>query len=458
MPWLQNRPHLGLVGRLVAILLLAVTVEFGISTFLYERASQFSVRDDEARRLAEHLVVARRLIADTPPPARARVAAELSTDRYYIAWDRARAAPPRLAPTLVEMRRQIVAWEPALAGSDLTLHLVSPGRQSTVAGALRLPDASVLVFRTLQPVTGVELAIGRVLLALVPALALMALGGLAVRRALLPLRYLAIAADRVGDGGTLGEGAGEQVPEAGPSEVARVIAAFNRMQGRIGALIADRTQALAAVGHDLRTPLARLRLRAESVADPERRAAIAADVAEMEAMVASLLAFLGGAEEAEPPVMTDLAVMCATIADDALDHGHQAAYHGPAHLPALLRRSAVKRAIGNLVDNAVRYGTRVELRLYADDATLTVAVEDDGPGIDPTLIDRVREPFVRGEEERGRDTAGFGLGLAIVARMVAAEGGTLDLTNRAEGGLRAAIMLPRNNSLQPRGASAKTAA
>ena len=452
----MRRPSPGLIGRLVAILLLAVTVEFGISTFLYERASQFSVRDDEARRLAEHLVVARRLLAETPPPARARVAAELSTDRYLVAWRARSAPPPRLAPALDGMRRQIVAWEPALAGDRLTVHLVSPGREGAVAGALRLPDGGSVEFRTLQPVTGVDLAIGRVLLALVPALALMALGGLAVARALLPLRRLAAAAERIGEGGEP-----VPVPEGGPGEVARVIAAFNRMQRRIGTLIADRTQALAAVGHDLRTPLARLRLRAESVVDPVRRAAIEADIGEMEAMVASLLAYLGGAEEAEAPVVADLATICATAADDAADHGHDVTYLGPEHLAQLLRRSAVKRALGNLLDNAVRFGTRVTVTLVDAGDHVTIAVGDDGPGIDPALIDRVREPFVRGGAERGRDTAGFGLGLAIVARMVAAEGGTLDLANRAEGGLRATIAMPRragNISSHARRTSAKPGA
>ena len=442
----------GLIGRLVAILLLAVTVEFGISTFLYERASQFSVRDDEARRLAEHLVIARRLVVEAPTPIRARVAAEMSTDRYLVAWNRRAAAPSRLAPELQSMRRQIVAWEPGLAASALTLNLVSPGRQGTVAGALALPDGSALAFRTLQPVTGFDLALGRVLLALVPAVALMAFSGLAVRRALKPLRDLAAAADRVGDGS-------DAVPvhEAGPGEVARVIAAFNRMQGRIGALIADRTQALAAVGHDLRTPLARLRLRAESVVDADRRAAMENDLSEMEAMIASLMAYLGGADEAEAPVVADLATICETAVDDAIDHGHAVTYHGPDHLPLLLRRSAVKRALGNLLDNAVRFGSEVSVSLAVNGAEVTIAVEDDGPGIAPAMLERVREPFVRGEAERGRDTAGFGLGLAIVARMVAAEGGRLHLANRPGGGLRATMTLPRNISSQTRPFRAKPA-
>ena len=433
------RPSLGLIGRLVAILLLTVTIEFGVSTLLYERASQFSVRDDEARRLAEHLVISRRLVAEQAAPARPRTAAELSTERYALRWEPTLPPPPPVAPSLDGMQRQVVAWEPALARADLRLHLASPGRRARIAGGLRLPDGTWLYFQTLQPVKGLNLATERILLALIPALALMALGGLMVRRALLPLRRLAIAADRVGDGSN----ETQHVPESGPGEVARVIAAFNRMQDRIHALIDDRTQALAAVGHDFRTPLSRLRLRAEEVAEAAPRAAIERDVAEMEAMVASLLAYLGGEGDPEAPVVADVAVICATLVDDAIDAGCEACYAGADHLPMLIRRLGLKRALGNLVDNAVRFGSHITVSMVETAGAVVIAVEDDGPGIDPALLDRVLEPFVRGGDERGRDTAGFGLGLAIARRMVEREGGTLRLVNRDAGGLRAEIALPR---------------
>jgi len=223
----------------------------------------------------------------------------------------------------------------------------------------------------------------------------------------------------------------------------RVIAAFNRMQDRIGALIADRTQALAAVGHDLRTPLARLRLRAESVSDEAPRVAMERDLAEMEAMIASLLAYLGGEGDPEEPAVADIAVICATLVDDATDTGHDATYAGPDHLPMRVRRSALKRAIGNLVDNALRFGEAITVSLAQGPDGVVIAVEDDGPGIPPAMLGKVLEPFVRAGDERGRDTAGFGLGLSIVVRLVEVEGGTLSLANRPTGGLRAEIRLPR---------------
>jgi len=429
-------PSTGLLGQVVAILLLTMLIEFGVSTLLYERASQFSVRDDEARRLAEHLVICRRLVEDRPPGTRPEMASHLTTDRYEIHWDRDPPRVPSVAPALDQMRRQIVEWEPSLGTRDLRIRLTLPGRSSAVSGGLQLDDGSWLHFRTLEPVARLDFGFERVALALVPAIALMVIGGLMLRRALLPLRRLAVAADRVGHDPV------DPVPEDGPGEVRRVVVAFNRMQARIRALIDNRTQALAAVGHDLRTPLARLRLRSEGVADPETRNAIGHDVAEMEAMITSLLAFLGGDSDPEAPVPVDLAVMCATLVDDAQDAGHAVDYVGPDHLELRLRRSGFKRALTNLVDNALHYGDRLTIALSTDGAAVTVRVIDDGPGIPEDQLVAVLQPFVRLDPARRRDTVGFGLGLAIAAQAVQAEGGTLTLANRVPHGLEATIHLP----------------
>lgn len=426
----------GLVGQVVAILLLTLLIEFGASTLLYERASRFAVRDDEANRLAEHLVISRRLVAERAPAERDEMAAELTTDRYALQWREALPPPPPIAPDLDVMREQIVAWEPSLAGADLRLRLLSPGRTSVVAGGLRLDDGSWLYFRTLEPLANINLAVERIALAMVPAIALMLLGGLLLRRTLLPLRRLAEASRRVGDGAVV------PVMEDGPGEVRRVIVAFNSMQERIQALITGRTRALAAVGHDLRTPLARLRLRTEALERDETRDAIEHDLAEMEAMISSLLAFLGGEAEPEPRAAVDLAVMCATLADDAADRGREARYVGPDHLEWRVRRSSFKRALGNLVDNALHYGERVTIALAVEPPGIAIRIEDDGPGIPEEQLEAVMEPFVRLDPARSRDTVGFGLGLPIVQLAVAAEGGTLRLMNRRAGGLCAEILLP----------------
>lgn len=431
------RPSIGLIGRIVAILLLAILVEFGASTALYERASEFSVRDDEARRLAEHLFIARRLVVEHPPQERSAMAAALSTERYAIAWSPTPRPARALTQALDGMRDQIIAWEPSLATANPRVRLIASRTGSMAVGELRLADGSWLNFRMREPVRRLDFWSSRILLAMALSVMVMILAGALIRRTLRPMRQLAVAADRFG---TTEQ---EPLPEAGPGEVRRVISAFNRMQARIHRLIADRTQALAAVGHDLRTPLARLRLRTDRVGDAELRDTIQEDLAEMEAMVASLLAFLGGESDPEPAMLTDLAILCATLAYDAADHGKRVVYDGPDHLDLTVRPSSLKRALVNLIENALHHGDAVTLTLRSEPGGVAIQVEDDGPGIPEESLQQVLEPFVRLDTARRRDTVGFGLGLAIVARAVEIEGGTLTLSNRSEGGLRAEILLNR---------------
>ena len=431
------RPSLGVVGRILVILLLSVTVEFCTSTLLYERASQFSLREDEAHRLAEHLVITRKLIAERAPRERATMASLLTTDRYDVRWSAAAPPPPPpMAPNLREMREQILSWEPSLSHSDLWLRLKSPGLQSMVVGGMVLPDGSWVHFGTRDVANGWDLAIGRVMLALIPAIGLLVIGSLLVRSTLRPVRMLAQAAERYGYGDRV------ILPEIGNGEVIRVVRAFNAMQDRIQRLIADRTQALAAVGHDLRTPIARMRLRIDMIPDGVVRDGMQRDAIEMETMIASLLAFLGGDEGDRPFTRADIAVLAATMVDDARDHGHPVSYDGPDHLDADVRPHDLKRALDNLISNALRHARNVVLSVERRGAHVVLRVEDDGPGIPESRLDDARQPFVRLDAARERNTEGLGLGLAIVDRIAAAHGGELRLSNRREGGLRAEIEIP----------------
>jgi signal transduction histidine kinase len=430
------RPSLGLVGRILIILLLTVTVEFCTSTLLYERASQFSLREDEAHRLAEHLVITRKLIAERPPRERPAMASLLTTDRYDVRWGESLPDPPRMAPELHEMRDQIVSWEPSLADSEMRLQLKSPGLNSMVVGGMTLPDGSWITFGTRDVESGWDLAIGRVILALVPAMALLVIGSLLISNTLKPIRMLAQAAERYGYGDRI------ILPEVGSGEVLRVVKAFNAMQDRIQRLIQDRTQALAAVGHDLRTPISRLRLRIDMVGDCAARDAMQRDAIEMETMIASLLAFLGGDENDQPRVRSDIAVMAATVVDDATDHGHDVRYEGPEHFDAFVRLYDLKRALDNLVTNALRHARTVTVSLIPMDERVILRVVDDGPGIPEADLEAAKQPFVRLDTARERNTEGLGLGLAIVERIVGAHAGQLRLTNRPEGGLQADIEIP----------------
>jgi signal transduction histidine kinase len=424
-----------LVGRIFAILLLTVTLEFAVGTLIYERASHLSLQDDEARRLAEHLVIARKLMTEQPGEERHALALQLTTDRYDIHWTPASPPPPPLAPGLERMRRQIVDWEPTLEQSNLWLRLASPGRVSEINGGLRLADGSWLYFGMRHSGGQWTFTLGRMGLALIPVLALLIVGGIMIRRTLAPLRDLTKATERIGLSDEV------MVAEGGSNDVRNLIRAFNAMQTRIHRLITERTETLAAVGHDLRTPLARLQLRLEALPENEAREAIEGDLGEMGEMIDSLLAFLGGEKNGEPPVRTDLAVMIATVVDTYQDHDRDVDYVGPDHFEMAVRALSLRRAIVNLIENALHYGQRARVSLERKDRELLIRVDDDGPGIPRDRLEEVLKPFARLDEARQRNTRGLGLGLAIVARAVEQEGGELLLANRPEGGLRAEICL-----------------
>lgn len=429
------RGSLGLLGRLSAILLLTLTLEFAVGTLIYERASQLSLQDDEARRLAEHLVIARKLLTEQPPEERRSLGIQLTTDRYDVHWSPAAPPPPPLAPELERMRQQIVDWEPSLERSRLWLRLASPGRHSEINGGLQLPDGSWLYFGMHHGGGKWAFTIGRMGLALIPVLALLIAGWLLIRRTLAPLRDLTHATHRIGLGAQV------LVPEAGTNDIRNLIRAFNAMQGRIHRLIDERTETLAAVGHDLRTPLARLQLRLERVKDDDIQEAMAGDLDEMGAMLESLLAFLGGEKDPEPPVRTDVAVSIATVVDAFQDHGDDVSYDGPDHLEMDVRALSLRRSVRNLVENALHYGQRARVSLLRKGQEVLIRIDDDGPGIPRDRMEEVLRPFSRLDDARQRNTRGLGLGLAIVDKAVRAEGGQLTLSNRPEGGLRAEICL-----------------
>jgi signal transduction histidine kinase len=237
----------------------------------------------------------------------------------------------------------------------------------------------------------------------------------------------------------------------GPAEVQRAAEAFNFMQQRLRQLVQDRSRALAAVSHDLRTPLTRLRLRTELVGDPALQDRLNADIDTMQAMINSVLAYLRGQDESEPVQRIDMAALLHSLVEDehALGRPVRLLNHlepVTAITPYAGRLSMLKRAITNLIDNAVTHGSTVQLALRASPEAWTIVVEDDGPGIAPADLQRVTEPFVRLDNSRNLATGGVGLGLTIVRDAALRHGGRLELTNRPQGGLRATLVLPRMSS------------
>jgi signal transduction histidine kinase len=260
----------------------------------------------------------------------------------------------------------------------------------------------------------------------------------AVRRATQPFATFASAAERLGV-----DVNAPPLSESGPREVRRAAHAFNVMQGRIRRFVHDRTQMLAAISHDLKTPITRLRLRAEFVEDDDQRARMLADLAEMEQMIAATLAFARDDAASEPRLRLDLAAMVQGMVEDFQDLGAPCAYDGPEALVISGRPVALKRAIANLIDNAVKYGGVARVGLTEQGATVRLTIDDDGPGIPEEAFERVFAPFVRLETSRSRATGGTGLGLAVARAAALAHGGAITLANRPEGGLRVTFTLPR---------------
>jgi signal transduction histidine kinase len=313
-----------------------------------------------------------------------------------------------------------------------------PRRLVTVS--LRLPDGPWLNITARPPTPRPWSSPG-----FLAALALMtaAVAGLsfwAVRRTTRPIRDLAAAAERLGR-----DVNAPRLPETGPAEVAQAAAAFNTMADRISRFVADRTTMLAAIGHDLRTPITRLRLRAEFVEDEATRAKILADLDEMERMVAGTLAFARDEAAAEPMGRVDLAALLRTIADEANDVAGEEVVSvvAPDHLVVEARPVALKRALANLVGNAVAYAGGCVVRLSGPDRGLvSITVEDEGPGIPEAESERVFQPFHRLEPSRSRETGGTGLGLPIARTILRGHGGDLTIRNRSPKGLVATATLP----------------
>jgi signal transduction histidine kinase len=272
-----------------------------------------------------------------------------------------------------------------------------------------------------------------------------AAGGLtlwAVRRLIAPIATLAAAAEQLGR-----DVNAPPLPETGATELATAAVAFNTMAERIRRFVQDRTFMLTAIGHDLRTPITRLKLRAEFIEDEEQRHKTMADLDELEAMVSATLAFGRDVTTNEPLTAVDLAQLARTVLDECGDarpgQAHLMRYDGPDHVSARVRPIAIKRALTNLVTNALAYGGNVRLTLLPPDQGIAIVlVEDDGPGIPPGEFDRVFQPFHRGEASRNRETGGVGLGLPIARNILRAHGGDVALANRPMGGLRATLTLP----------------
>ncbi|SEP18339.1 HAMP domain-containing protein [Salinihabitans flavidus] len=329
---------------------------------------------------------------------------------------------PNLSPDMAEIHRKMM--QGAHSTIELNLSIALKNGQWLNVGtrfsrpALQWPLVSVLSF------------------GMTAGLLLIAVSWFLLTRLIGPLHRLSMVAD--------GFGRGEEtlpLPVTGPHELRELTEAFNRMQGRLSRLIADRTRVLSALGHDLRSPLTAMRVRVELVEEEGTRETLTADIEEMQEMVDATLAFARGISETEQPETMAVGEFLLHLRKDMLD-----AFEIDAgeEIHFRVRPRSLRRALRNVIENALRYGGSARVSWSADATSVHIHIEDDGPGIPESAMDEVFEPFFRIEKSRSRDTGGHGLGLSITRTILRGQGGDVTLKNRARGGLSVTITVPRD--------------
>ena len=454
------------VGRTALVLVgaLLLSLAASLAVFAIQRSEALTLIG--TRDAAERIAAVARLLEDSPPEGRRAILHSVETPGFRFGWGTTplvtndSADPEGGAVSLAEhLRKHLDGHQVLVTGKP---HL-GPGPNHGFNGqppphgppgepphgptnfgfgpALRISvqlfDGSWLnVVAPLDPPE--PLWRPRFLVPVVFSLLVVALAALAaVRRAVSPFATFAAAAERLGV-----DVSSPALAEGGPREVRRAAQAFNIMQGRVRRLVEDRTQMLAAISHDLRTPITRLKLRAEFVEDDAEREKMLVDLDEMERMIASTLAFARDDAAREVRRPTDVAALVQGLVEDLAATGIAARYDGPESLVMRARPMGLKRAVANLLDNAGKYGKGARVRLEARPGDVLVVIDDDGPGIAEADREAVFAPFVRLETSRSRDTGGTGLGLSIARAGIRAHGGDIHLANRPEGGLRVTVELP----------------
>jgi len=459
-----------LAGRLIALLLLALVAAQAISFIIFADERQLAVRDVGRRHIIARTVSIIRLLQDTPPSLHRRIVGTANTESLKV-WltaesvvDRAEAVglSDRVHRRLGDLlgggtvRDVLIAahdppsglfgWPAAWREGDDDDRRARPDRGQAVGLTISvlMSDGQWLNVAALVPAPAPDWAWPSLVSMAVMALAIAVIVIWVVRRITRPMQQLAAAADGLGRGESLAP-----VVEKGPEEVRRTTRAFNRMQERLQRFVDDRTGMLAAISHDLRTPITTLRLRAELLDDEEARQKILGTLEEMEHMTDATLAFAREEAAPEDTRKVDLAALIGSLCEDLADIGMDATFADAAAAPYACRPAALKRAIRNLIENAVAYGTRARVRLEDGAGNISIVIDDDGPGIAEADFERVFAPFVRLEDSRSRETGGIGLGMAIARSIIRSHGGDIILANRAPdegggaGGLRTTIRLPK---------------
>jgi signal transduction histidine kinase len=445
--WLSDT----IARRFAVTEILAVAVTLSLVGLFRTFGGAWSYEPLERSSLLNEAADILRMIEAAPPSMRQTLAAAAAPGKFrtdwYAAASRASAsleAAPRREDENAQktisahLQRAVAVLMPGVTGS------VPPGIAydetrplSPYMLAVQLNDGSWLVFSVIKRTWGMPLADRWAMWLCFLAVSITIVTAFAARQFSRPIERLAAAVRQFG--------LNPQAPpitETGPRELQQVIKTFNAMQAQIQKFVAYRTMMLAAISHDLRTPLTRMRLRGEFIEDPDQQVRLFRDVDEMQNMVDEALAFFRDDATAEETTSFDLPHVLLTIAHDYADQDVDIGYAGPAHAVYRGRPLNLKRAFSNLIDNAAKYGKNPEIELSCEETAFVVIIRDRGPGIPPNALDDVFRPYYRVDKSRNRSTGGVGLGLTVAQTIVQGHGGEITLKNRPEGGLEARVVLP----------------
>lgn len=460
-----------IIGWTIVVLIAVLSVSQIVTIGIINSMRSDTLEVVEHFHFAERIADIVELIDAVPPQIRSELLAHMASDTLSVSWEREASVSAGSSEGWREVlfddvvgaalwqepkRQHRVALLPAsevifVPGSDgvrrsldlstgtgriieRTLSRHRAGR--VLLTSISLSDGTWLNFQVPMADPPAAQGMASLLAIACSGLLILVLSVWAVRRLTRPLTVLAKAAEQLGE-----DVNAAPLPVSGSREMRQAARAFNTMQERIRRFVIDRIQLIAAISHDLRTPITRLRLRAEFADNEETRAKIRQDLAEMEAMIETTLSFAREEASPEPRTQVDLVSLVESVCEDLPNVTVRIGEGVPQRLPFECQPLAMRRCIGNLVGNAIKYGHRADLTLMAAPDSIRITVDDEGPGIAAEDRDRVFEPFLRLDASRNRETGGVGLGLTIARSVARAHGGDVELANRAQGGLRATLTL-----------------